>query len=328
MNIEKNIIMFDTNIWLKILNENGRRKNRNNVINEDFLIELENKNIFGIFNISVIEILMRFKRENNIQKIRDFLDFISKHDLRIGMIESVFFDDVRINVKELSKKKDQELLDEIDKLQEKRFELKSSIVTLWIISLLEILFIGFVNSDLERDEVIKYCNEKSLDIKKKLIKYFKRIEDNSQLRCKNLLEIVNSVYREVLDNFSTKFKCNEIYFKAKDMFQNLDSKTSISYLYIGVFESSLMKHYKNRIEIMLNEYFDNKLFKKIFYQRLKSFMQGEPLQRNDVEDMLMLSTLELNDKLILVSEDNKMKKFLKENTYGIGNEICEKLIMK
>ena len=57
-------------------------------------------------------------------------------------------------------------------------------------------------------------------------------------------------------------------------------------------------------------------------------MQGEPLQRNDVEDMLMLSTLELNDKLIIVTEDNKMKKFLEENTYGIGNEICEKLIMK
>ena len=66
----------------------------------------------------------------------------------------------------------------------------------------------------------------------------------------------------------------------------------------------------------------------IFYQRLKSFMQGEPLQRNDVEDMLMLSTLELYDKLIIVTEDNKMKNFLKENAFDIGNEICEKLIMK
>ena len=42
----------------------------------------------------------------------------------------------------------------------------------------------------------------------------------------------------------------------------------------------------------------------------------------------MLSTLELYDKLIIVTEDNKMKNFLKENAFDIGNEICEKLIMK
>ena len=91
MSIENNIIMFDTNIWLKILNENGRMTNRNKIVNEDFLIELENKNIFGIFNISVIEILMRFKRDNNIQKIRNFLSFISKNELWIGTIKCVFF---------------------------------------------------------------------------------------------------------------------------------------------------------------------------------------------------------------------------------------------
>ena len=35
MSIENNIIMFDTNIWLKILNENGRMTNRNKIVNED-----------------------------------------------------------------------------------------------------------------------------------------------------------------------------------------------------------------------------------------------------------------------------------------------------
>ena len=328
MSIENNIIMFDTNIWLKILNENGRMTNRNKIVNEDFLIELENKNIFGIFNISVIEILMRFKRDNNIQKIRNFLSFISRHELWIGTIECVFFDDVTINIKELSKRNDQELFDEIDKLQENRFELKSSIVTLWITSLIEMLFICFVDSDSERNDVIKYCNEKTVDIKQELIRYFKFIEANPQQRCKNLLQIVNTIYKDVFDNFATKFKYNEKYVKVKNMFNKLDSKASISYMYRGVFESAFMEHYKYRIEMMLNNYFDNELFKKIFYQRLKSFMQGEPLQRNDVEDMLMLSTLELYDKLIIVTEDNKMKNFLKENTYDIGNEICEKLIMK
>ena len=103
---------------------------------------------------------------------------------------------------------------------------------------------------------------------------------------------------------------------------------SISYVFKGVYDSELMSVYRRRIDAGLDKYFHSEIFKDIFYKRLKAFMQGECLQKNDVEDMLMLSVLEKDNNIILVTDDNKMISYIKNNKYNIGNKIHDSLINK
>ena len=119
----------------------------------------------------------------------------------------------------------------------------------------------------------------------------------------------------------------------------LKPEQSISYIYIGVFNSYPMNIYKNRIiNRKLDLTFNSKILKEIFLLRLKDFMQGEPLQRNDPEDMIMLSVMEFDNKIILVTDDNKMISYMNnDNCYSkidneikhrfkVGNEIHELLL--
>lgn len=323
MDITNKKIVFDTNIWLKLFSQSNLSKN----VDENYFLKLKSENQFAIFNISLIECLMRFKRQNNIKAIRNSINYINENKIIIGNIQcSNFCVDIE-NIYELNSKTNEDIFLEIDELARKRFECKSTIITLWIACICELLFVAFVDTDERRDEVINFCNKETLNIKEELIKYFIQNESLTKSSNKNLLKIVNKIFINLLDKFSERFEYNNDFLEFKKKFKKIDDKNnSISYIYKGVFKSNIMFVYQHRINRTLERFYPSKLFKQIFYIRLEAFMQGEPLQKNDVEDMIMLSMLEYDKDIIIVTQDNKMRNFLKDNNYEIGNTICDFLL--
>lgn len=325
--IPKNkIIVFDTNMWLKLFNESKKE----NIIDKSYYKELKTNNHFCILNICLIECLMRYKRQKNIHMIRSIIEYIHENNVIIGNISCLFFNPNGIkNLSNLKNNSDEKIYAQIKEWEKNRFEFKSRMITLWILTLIELLFVAFVDSDEERDRAIEYCEGKSEEIKNRLSQYFEKIEENEEHSSKNLLNIVNEIYKDIFFEFSLEFKCNECYLAVKEGLKEVDKKNpSISYIYKGLFKSPIMEYFKKRIDITLDNNFDSQIIKQVFYLRLKAFMQGEALQKNDIEDMLILSTLELDKNIIIVTDDNKMRSFLKDNNYTLGNEICDKLLIK
>lgn len=323
--VKNKILIFDTNIWLNIFSKSNKS------INNDYIDYLKKDNQFAIFNVSIIEILMRFKRQKNFKKIREFLQYLEFHikneDVIIGNIQCTSFYCDFNKITELRFLTDQKLILEIEKLEDIRFEFKSSIISLWLICLMEILFTTFTDSYKEKDKIVELCNKRIISLRDELIKYFKTMEQ-AKNNPKSLNKIINKLFNDMFYENLKEYELNSKYIITKSKLENLKSYQSISYLYIGIFQSEFMDIYKQRIDRTLDYFFPSTTFKKIFYLRLESFMQGEPLQRNDVEDMLMLSMFDFEKNLIIVTQDKKMKSFLKDNNYDIGNIICDKIIKK
>ncbi len=323
--MKNKILLFDTNTALKLFKDLTKNTN----IDKKFLDELRKNNTFAIFNMTVIELLMRFKRERNITKIRKILNYIHENNIIIGNIQCCFFIPKINKLGDLNELDNKRLLEKIEEMENDRLEFKSTIITLWINCLIEILFMGFIDDKNDYKKVLEFSNEECIFIKDKIFNFFKEKENTSCSEKIKLLPIVNEIYIEVFEKFSRKFKCNRIYSIVKKELNKLDSKQSISYIYKGFFKNIVIgTDYKERIDKFLDEYYNCDLFKEIFYLRLQAFMQGEPLQKNDVEDMLMLSTLELDKNILIITEDNKMRSFLKNKGHDIDIEVCDKILKK
>ena len=327
MEISNKYIFFDTNMWLKILSKKSE-------INRDLLENLQKKNQFGMYNISLIEILMRFYRKKNFKKIKEVLKYINvninNEKLVIGNINSPNFNINESKIMELMNKNDDDILSAaIEKFKKNRFEFKSSIIALWIVILLEIYSPAFTDDKSKVDDIVRCFESKSSKIKDIFVKYFYETEE-SELKSKNLRDITNKVFKEIFNEVAkeTNIIHNQNYILMQNEISKLAPNQSISYVFKGVYDSELMSVYRRRIDAGLDKYFHSEIFKDIFYKRLKAFMQGECLQKNDVEDMLMLSVLEKDNNIILVTDDNKMISYIKNNKYNIGNKIHDSLINK
>lgn len=327
MKIKDKYIVFDTNMWIKILSNDGK-------INRTLLSDLQKQNQFGMYNISLIEILMKFYRENNLVKIKEILKYI---DINIKngclIIGNIYCSNFYIENSEISKlmaKTDEEILLAIEELKKARFEFKSSIIALWIIILLELFCTISANDEEHFNNIVLCCGTKAKQIQNTFVEYFYNMENGNVKKIKNLRSITNKVFKEVLNEVAKEADIvdNKHYNLMQNMIDKLKPYQSISYIFKGFYDSEVMSVYKNRIDESLDLYFNSKSFKEIFYARLKAFMQGECLQRNDVEDMLMLSVLEINDNIVLVTDDNKMRDYIKNDRYELGNKIHDSLINK
>ena len=320
--MENKILIFDTNIWIELL-KNKNSKKRYNV---DYFEELKENFSIGIFNMSIIEYLMRFKRKNNLDKIREIINYIKINNFSIGQITSPNFNDFPKNYDYLLNLDDNDLIIEIDKLQRKRLSFKSDVISMWIMSLIEIIFINIISEPNEIGDLFVEINKQFVNVKKELYDYFILMEEKDENK-KNICKIFNDIYINVFFSVNIeKFRYSKkIYDDICFEINNLKSNQSISYLYKGVYSTEFMNIYKKRLNRSLDKYYNNNFFKDIFYERLECFMQNEPLQKNDVEDMLMLSMLEKNNNIIIVTKDKKMKLFMKKINKDYSEEICNKL---
>lgn len=323
MELKDKYIVFDTNMWLKILNNNS------NEINRTLLSELQKQNELGIYNMSIIEILMRFYRKDNLPKIKEFLEYIYKNDIHIGNIGCPNFYTNPEEIVELRTRTDKEIISTIEEYKKKRFEFKSTIIALWILILLELSCPFLADNKKHIDNIVVCCNNKANKIKDTFVEYFSSIENNNK-KTKHLRDITNKIYKEILNEIvlENNFINNEKYVELNNTINELKPEQSISYILKDVYSSKLMIAYKNRIDKTLDYYYNSDSFKKIFYSRLEAFMQGECLQRNDVEDMLMLSVLEKDKNIVLVTDDNKMIEFLENNNYKLGIQVHDDLLKK
>ena len=189
---------------------------------------------------------------------------------------------------------------------------------------------AFANNYEHADQIVLCCESKSTKIKNAFIEYFYLIEGNNK-KVKNLRSITNKIYKDMLDEIAkeTNIVDNDLYKSFQNEINKLDDTQSISYLYKGFYNSKAMASFKYRIIRTLDFYFNSENFKNIFFERLNAFMQGECLEKNDVEDMLMMSVMEFDNNIILVTDDEKMKNFLEQKEeYKIGNKIHNILLKK
>ena len=321
----KKILVFDTNIWISLISNSNK-------YNKEYLNILKKQYEFGIFNMSLIEFFMRFKREKKIFKIKEIIKYIHNNNIYVGKIECPNFEINVDNFYFLISKSDEELIKEIDKLQNERIRFKSSVISLWIQNIIELLYIAILedkSNEKDIENIFMMSNNQLKSIYNKLFEYFNNLENEEKVRSKNILDIVNKIYKEIFYSIDIKkLNYNEkVYNNIKLQIENLTEIQSVSYIYKGIYKNDFMNLYINRINKSLKRIFNNEIFSKIYLMRLESFMQGEPLQRNDVEDMLMLSTKELDvyNRMIIVTKDKKMKSFLKKINENDGEEIYKKL---
>lgn len=326
MEVKDKYIVFDTNMWLKIFSSDPK-------INMSMLTNLQKQNVFCMYNISLIEILMRFYRKNNLIKIKEILAYINKNleeeKLIIGNISSPNFHIEEETIRSLLNSSDEEIKSIIEEFKRNRFEYKSSVITLWIVLLLQLHSPAFSNDKEEIDNIVRCFESKIKMIKDSFIEYFNKTE-NDKKKPKNLRDITNEVFKRVLSEVAkeTNITDNANYVLIQNEINKLSTSESVSYIFKGVYKSQLMNIYKKRIDKILDYYYKSNIFKEIFYLRLEAFMQGECLQRNDVEDMLILSTLEMDEKIVLVTDDNKMRSYIKDEKYNLGNELHDLLVSK
>ena len=323
--MSKDIIIFDTNIWLQLFNTKKKSIN----YNQQYLNELRKNSKIGIFNISLIECLMRFKRKNNINKIKEIVSYIKDNNIYIGQISCSNFDSFPTDYNYILELDDDAITKEIDKLQDIRLCFKCSVISLWIECIIELFFIVIIDEKEDFDIVFQIASSKMKYIYSEIFNYFTQNELNDDKIKNNLCDIVNKIYKDIVFNIDKEnFKFNKkIYNDLCDQIRNLKDFQSVSYIYRGAYKHKVMKIYSHRINSSLKELFDNELFTKIFHERLESFTQGEPLQRNDVEDMLMMSTLELDkyNQMTIVTKDKRMNNKLQKLNAQDSNKIYNKL---
>lgn len=323
--MRKNIIVFDTNIWIRLLSTNNNPPK----YNMSYLDDLKKTSILSIFNISVIECLMRYKRKNNINKIKEIVSYIKNNNIYIGQISCTNFDTFPNSYSYLLELTDNEIMDEIDKFQEARLGIKCSVISLWIECLIEIFLMAILDTEEDYNKIFTYASSKFKVIYEKIYKFFCQNELQDEDQKNGMCDIVNKTFKDIVFNINIEeFKYNRN--KYNDLcikLENLETFQSISYIYKGIYKSKFMNIYNQKIDASLRELFDNKLFTEIFHERLKIFMQGEPLQKNDVEDMLMISTLELdkNNQMTIVTGDKKMNKILQKLNAQNSDEIYKKI---
>lgn len=326
MEVKDKYIVFDTNMWIKIFSSDPK-------IDMNMLASLQKQNVFCMYNISLIEILMRFYRKNNLLKIKEILAYINRNleeeNLVIGNISSPNFHIEEETIRNLLNSSDEGIKSTIEEFKRNRFEFKSAVITLWIVLLLQLHSPAFSNDKEKIDSIVRCFENKINLINDSFIAYFNKTE-NDKKKHKNLRDITNEVFKRVLSEVAkeTNITDNANYVLIQNEINKLSTSESVSYIFKGVYKSQLMNIYKKRIDKILDYYYKSNIFKEIFYLRLEAFMQGECLQRNDVEDMLILSTLEMDEKIVLVTDDNKMRSYIKDEKYNLGNELHDLLVSK
>lgn len=311
-------IVFDTNYINKIVDNEVDYYNILDSIKADYR--------FGINIATFVEVLHQsINKEKRYIKI---MNLFNKYDLYVGdfiehrCIENVesFSFELLMNMSKNDRKQ------YFYKIMEMYYELVCKIITFYMEWVMILIFLGVTNSIDDTDKYIKYLEKKSKKYCEEFQKKFRK--DNHNIKIKDFFN--DCVYTEMKKIKNMGYKIDNIKLNEYIRYFN-DRKSEL----MKIFEVNSQEDKNTRDSILKNVYdkeikpfLDSRFNDELFEEYLKSIffkitVNCGKMNANDISDALIIYGLEDDD--ILITNDNRIIKFLKEknkyndNLYQIFN---------
>lgn len=301
--MKEKFLVFDTN-YINIILNNKNNINRVTELQKDYDI---------LINIATLVELVE-QRINNKNMIFELMDFLNSAEIYVGdfkyykCIEDKYFSFINFKI---DCKKDRKKY--FEPIRDKYYSFLCKFISVYLEWVLYALM-ELISEDLGGNyEYMEYLNKKSLSFQK----IFRKLYNQSKIKVKDKFnEIIYdelkkmrnsnmSLNKELLEEIIRVFRNNE-----KNVMSVFHAETAVTK---KAREEFVDYFFINEVKPFLDKNFNNTVFEKYIKNILQKLIIREgKMDPNDISDALILSSLD-NNRGILVTNDKKMVKFLKEN---------------